>query len=77
MSRTPLMNSPLSDADGVEEARQILGRHGQVGVEDHQDVAGRRREAHAHRVTLAAAGLPEQARVRAAGFAAIARSMAA
>ena len=35
------MNSPLSDRSASIEARQILRRHGQVGVQNHQDVAGR------------------------------------
>ena len=38
------------------EARQILRRDGQVGVEDHEDVAGGGREARADRVALAGAG---------------------
>ena len=60
VSRTPLTNSPLSERMRLVEARQILGRHGQVGVEDHQDVAGRLREAQAHGIALAAPGLPQQ-----------------
>ena len=33
------MNSPLPRRERLVEARQVLRRHGQVGVEDHQHVA--------------------------------------
>ena len=50
----------LADVDGVVEARQILRRHGQIGVEDHQHVARRGGEPGAHGVALALARLPEE-----------------
>ncbi len=46
--------------DHVVEPRQVLRRHGDVGVEDHQNVAGRRVESAADRVVLPRSFLLEQ-----------------
>ena len=54
------MNSPLPLRKRVVEAGQILGRHGEVGVEDHEDVARGVREAEPDGVALAASGLAEE-----------------
>ena len=60
------MNSPLPDDQRVVEFRQVLRRHGEVGVEDHQHVAARLGEALAHGVALALAGLLERLDVESA-----------
>src|SRR5262249_51682514 len=49
----------LSALDHGVIFRQGLRRHGQVGIEDHQDVAGRCREALAHGIALAPAVLSQ------------------
>ena len=52
-----MTNSPLPVRERVVELGQVLGRHGEVGVEDHQHVVRRGGEALAHGVALALAGL--------------------
>jgi hypothetical protein len=47
--------------DHVEELRQLLRRHREVSVEDHEHVASGRRETGAHGVALAPAGLSQAA----------------
>ena len=52
----------MSRSDRVDEPWKVLGRHGQVGVEDHQHVARGRGEAQAHGVALALAALAQKLR---------------
>ena len=53
----------LVRADRLVEARQVLRRDGEVGIQNHQDVAGRHGEAGAHGITLPAPGLAQELRV--------------
>jgi hypothetical protein len=46
----------LAGRNRFPELRQLLGRHGEIGIEDYQDVAARGLKAGEHGITLARGG---------------------
>ena len=55
-----MTNSPLSDCKTLVESWQILRRHREIGVENHQHVATRRAEPQPHGIAFAPASLAQE-----------------